>query len=132
MTDVPTTWEDLLEWCVGPARYNDMFVDLQRWIAEPEARATAAERDRCLGLALVTYDDIAELFPYETVGKIQDVSVALNRIIHTRIAPLPPVDELVLTITDELMQGGVFLAAVANAMATRIAAAIRAMEAKNV
>jgi hypothetical protein len=92
MRDVPTTWEELREWWHEDTGYSDMFLELQRWIAEAEARATAAERERCLGLAMVTYDDIAELFIYETVGKTQDVSVALNKIIRARIAPPPPVD----------------------------------------
>jgi hypothetical protein len=92
MRDVPTTWEELLKWCDGRAAYSDRFIDFQRWIAEAEARATAAERERCLEWALVTYDDIAELFPYETVGKTQDGSVALNKIIRARIVPPPPVD----------------------------------------
>jgi hypothetical protein len=137
MMDVPTTWEELRDWYREDTQFSDMFFDLQRWIVEAEARATAAERERCLGLAMVTYDDIAELFIYETVGKTQDVSIALNTIIHARIAP-PQVDELVLTIINELRHGvgdgSTFTSCgsvVASLYATRIAAAIRAMGVKN-
>jgi hypothetical protein len=139
MTDVPTTWEELREWWHEDTGYSDMFLEVQRWIVEAEARATAAERERCLGLAMVTYDDIAELFIYETVGKTQDGSVAMNKIIRARIVPPPPVDELVLTIANQLMKGvsggsnfTSFDPVVASMFATSIAAAIRAMEAKNV
>jgi hypothetical protein len=139
MKHIPTTWEELCEWLGEDTGYSYLVLDLQRWIAETEARATAAERERCLELALVTYDDIAELFPYETVGKTQDGSVALNKIIRARIVPPPPVDELVLTIANQLMKGvsggsnfTSFDPVVASMFATSIAAAIRAMEAKNV
>jgi hypothetical protein len=92
MKHIPTTWEELCEWLGEDNGYSYLVLDLQRWITEAEARATAAERDRCLGLAMVTYDDIAELFPFDRVGNTQNASVALNKIIRARIAPPPPVD----------------------------------------
>jgi hypothetical protein len=89
MTDVPTTWEELLKWCDGRAAYSDRFIDFQRWIAEAEARATEKERERCLMLIYPDGDDINyanhALTPAKALGRFAaDV--------RARIAPPPPVD----------------------------------------
>jgi hypothetical protein len=136
MRDVPTTWEELLKWCDGHAAYSDRFIDFQRWIAEAEARATATERDRCSKAALVTPKDLNSVDKYDGWHAL---AVRLNALIRARIVPPPPVDELVLTIANQLMKGvsggsnfTSFAPVVASMFAAQIAAAIRAIEAKNV
>jgi hypothetical protein len=132
MRDVPTTWEELCEWLGEDTGYSYLVLDLQRWIAETEARATAAERERCLELALVTYDDIAELFPYETVGKTQDGSVALNKIIRARIVPPPPppTDLRIAVAVDALFRASTYPSSPSDTVAI-VLAAIDAMEDKS-
>jgi hypothetical protein len=141
MRDVPTTWEELLKWCDGHAAYSDRFIDFQRWIAEAEARATATERDRCLGLALVTPNDLMQSRSAMAWGDHSDSAYAewITKVIRTRIAPPPPVDPIVEVIMAEIAKGvtaaGQYYAigTVASLVfATRIAAAVRAMEVKNV
>jgi hypothetical protein len=88
MRDVPTTWEELCEWLGEDTGYSYLVLDLQRWIAETEARATEKERERCLMLIYPDGDDINyanhALTPAKALGRFAaDV--------RTRIAP-PPVD----------------------------------------
>jgi hypothetical protein len=85
-----------------------------------------------LGLALVTYDDIAELFPYETVGKTQDGSVALNKIIRARIVPPPPppTDLRIAVAVDAVFRASTYPSSPSDTVAI-VLAAIDAMEDKS-
>jgi hypothetical protein len=132
MRDVPEKSGELAHWWYSTHTYDEAFADFKRWIAKAEARATAAERDRCLGLAMVTYDDIAELFIYETVGKTQDGSVALNKIIRARIVPPPPppTDLRIAVAVDALFRASTYPSSPSDTVAI-VLAAIDAMEDKS-
>jgi hypothetical protein len=131
MRDVPTTWEELRERWHEDTGYSDMFLELQRWIAEAEARATEKERERCLMLIYPDGDDINyanhALTPAKALGRFAaDV--------RNRIAP-PPVDPRiavgVAALHAKRITDGIEGIDTAGRLAIALAA-IDAMEAKNV